>query len=248
MSVTMFSTVSGSQAAKAMYVFTSSPGFKATMAGLRRSYGRFNYNVMRDSAGRVIPTIEITTETEEQGTKITNYLTTKVGSIQMDLRNVKTFRVTASRTAINRTVPILASIARSYDDIYTLWWNNKTQEFEISCKSSKADGFIATIRSKVRANEPKKTVATAVKTGSRWAAFEESDDESGDEEHDEIVPRNVGGTNKLPETMWSKSSLRRLRKKRQVESAEAEEEAMVAKTAGELFVDDGEREGEWADW
>ena len=244
----MFSTLSGSQAAKAMYVFTSSAGFKATMAGLRRSYGRFNYNVMRDSAGRVIPTIEITTDTEEQGTKITNYLTTKVGSIQMDLRNVKTFRVTASRTAINRTVPILASIARSYDDIYSLWWNNKTQEFEISCKSSKTDGFIATIRSKVLANEPKKTVATAVKTGSSWAAFEESDGESGDEEDEDIAPNYVDRANKLPESQWSKSSLRRLRKKRQAESVKAGEESPVAKTTIGLFAGDEGREGEWADW
>jgi hypothetical protein len=248
MTFTMFSTLTGPQAAKAMYFFTSSSGFRLTMADLRRSYGRFRYNVVRDSAGRVTSTIEITVENEDRGAKVVNYLTAKVEAIQADLCNVKTFRVTASRTAINRTVSILAAIARAHDDIYTLWWNNKTQEFEISCKDSKTHGFIATIRSKVLLNEPKKTVAVAAKTGSSWAAFEESDGESDDEEHDEIVPRNVGGTNKLPESQWSKSSLRRLRKKRQAESAEAEEEAMVAKTAGELFVDGGEREGEWADW
>ena len=250
MTFTIISTVTGSQADKAMDIFTSSHGFKATMADLRRSYGRFTYKVMRDSSGRVIASIEITVLSAKsaQGAKIANYLTEKVEAIQADLCNVKTFRVTASRAAINRTVPILAAIARAHDDIYTLWWNNQAQEFEISCKDSKTHGFIATIRSKVLLNEPRKTVAVAEKTGSSWAAFEDSDDESDDEEDDEIVPRNVGGTNKLAETLWSKSSLRRLRRKRQVESAEAEEEAMVAKTAGELFVDGGEREGEWVDW
>ena len=164
----MFSTnhtFSGSSAPQALYFAKgrNAGGFKKIFKSMTRR-GRVFASTDKNLEGHTTGTVTIRADYEKDALNFLKLLRKKVTGIQKCLASPLRFKVNAHDSTIAAAKDSIRSFARDHVDIYWIRYDKRTRIFSLAARSSKLQGFRATLMTKVYAHAPKTAPRTVAKS------------------------------------------------------------------------------------